>query len=175
MLALVTFPARIVKTLGTPLKDHEKTMKLYKGRERGKNCCQKIIRSHKFACYLMLAIPLVLFATNTSVNAQEAGCPAGMIHYWMLDENVSPYFDSYGGDTATCTNCPTATAGIISGAQQFGSATSVSASDDNTFDWGKDDSFSIEFWMKPDIGNTCAGTEVAVGRNDNTTPLNWWV
>ncbi len=101
--------------------------------------------------------------------------PAGMIHYWKLDELSSPYKDLYGIDNATCTNCPTATTGIIGGAQEFAGTNQVSAADDNTFDWGATDSFSIEFWMKTDAASTCSGDQAIVGRSDGATPLQWWV
>ncbi len=101
--------------------------------------------------------------------------PAGMIHYWKLDELSSPYKDLYGIDNATCTNCPTATTGIIGGAQEFAGTNQVSAADDNTFDWGATDSFSIEFWMKTDAASTCSGDQVIMGRSDGATPLQWWI
>jgi len=96
-----------------------------------------------------------------------------MSHYWKLDETGPPYADFYGTDNATCTNCPTATTGIVSGAQQFTAASSVNAADDNTFDWGVSDSFSIEFWMKTDPASTCSGNQVIVGRKNSPSGLLW--
>ncbi|MDA8105734.1 MAG: putative Ig domain-containing protein [Nitrospiraceae bacterium] len=102
--------------------------------------------------------------------------PAAMIHYWTLDEaGGPPYKDLYGINDATCADCPTATTGIIGGAQQFTATNQVNAANDNTFDWGAADSFSIEFWMKTDAGSTCSGNQVVMGRNDSATKLHWWV
>ena len=106
-----------------------------------------------------------------TINVAEAPlCPAEMTHYWKLDDAGSPYEDSIGDNDATCTNCPTATTGIVNGAQDFdGSSDEVDVSDDGTFDWGVDDSFSIEYWMNT---TTCAGNKVTVGRDDGS--LHWW-
>jgi Concanavalin A-like lectin/glucanases superfamily/GDSL-like Lipase/Acylhydrolase family/SdrD B-like domain/CarboxypepD_reg-like domain len=130
---------------------------------------------YRVMCSLLIIALNLLIAGNGSAQDQISGCPSNMIHYWRLDENDSPYADSYGTNNAACTNCPIATAGIINGAQQFDATTDVSADDDNTFDWGNAESFSIELWMKPDSGNTCPDTQVMVGRDDNNTPLHWWI
>ena len=50
---------------------------------------------------------------------------------------------------------------------------------DTAFDWGKDDSFTIEYWMKGVPGDTCSGStvndnEVIVGRDDSTSDLHIW-
>ncbi len=94
-----------------------------------------------------------------------------MSHYWRLDESSQPYVDSYGTNHATCTNCPNPTTGIANGAQQFSLTSQVNVPDDNTFDWGVSESFSIEFWMKTDSSSTCSGNQVMAGR---TSPF-WWV
>jgi Concanavalin A-like lectin/glucanases superfamily len=99
-----------------------------------------------------------------------------MSHYWKLDETAgSPYVDLSGNDNATCVNCPTPTTGIIGGAQLFNSASQVDAADDNTFDWGTGDSFSVEAWVKTDAGSTCSGNQIIVGRNDDASNLQWWI
>ena len=101
-------------------------------------------------------------------------CPSDIIHYWKLDETSGPsYYDLYGTGNASCTDCPTATAGIIGGAQRFTPTNKVSVADAGTFNWGITDSFSIEFWMKTDPSSTCAGNQVMVGRKNSTTGLFW--
>jgi lysophospholipase L1-like esterase len=99
-------------------------------------------------------------------------CPNGMISYWKLDENGSPYNDSYGASDATCTDCPVATTGIVGGAQQFdGINDAVNVADNGTFEWTSDDSFSIEFWMKTDASSL--ENMVIVGRDEGS--IHWWV
>lgn len=107
--------------------------------------------------------------------ADMPSCPAGMSHYWKLDESAGKrYADFIGFDDATCTNCPVPSTGILKGAQRFGAINSVNAADDNTVDWSSKDSFSIEFWMKADKANNCEGNQVMLGRNDNWSELHWW-
>ena len=65
---------------------------------------------------ILLLLSGIVFGYPPSVYAD---CPSNIIHYWKLDETASPYTDSSGGTNATCTSCPTATTGIINGAQQF--------------------------------------------------------
>ncbi len=104
-------------------------------------------------------------------------CPSDLAHYWTLDETLGPpYTDFFGAATGTCgAACPIATAGKIGGAQLFNGTDEVSVADDNSFDWGSSDSFSIEFWMKTPGSSTCDGNQVVVGRNDSSTGLQWWV
>jgi len=102
-------------------------------------------------------------------------CPDGMTHYWKLDETSGPLYDDlWGANDAECLSgtCPAGAAGIISGAQYFdGVDDEVVIPDDESFDWGPDDNFSIEFWMKK--GSECAGTtspanDVIIGRYNST-------
>ena len=115
---------------------------------------------------------MCLFNYPSGALAQTEGCPSGISHYWKLDGNSSPYADFYGANAAECTNCPTAAAGIIGGAQQFSADSRLSVVDDNTFNWGLNDSFSIEFWEK---NGSCTTTQVIMGRNDGGTPVFWYV
>lgn len=121
---------------------------------------------------------VTIAATNSSGQDTQSftltvyECPSGMIHYWDLDDNSSPYIDLYGLN-ATCTNCPTPVTGVINNAQQFSASTVVNAPSDLSFNWSG--SFSIEFWMKTDPSSTCSGNQVIIGRDDPTTLLHWWV
>jgi hypothetical protein len=87
-------------------------------------------------------------------------CPDGMTHYWKLDEADGPIYDDfYGVNDAECLlgTCPTAAVGIVDSAQYFdGIDDEVVIADDGSFDWGSDDNFSIEFWMRK--GSECTGT-----------------
>ncbi|WP_223892517.1 LamG-like jellyroll fold domain-containing protein, partial [Sulfurovum sp. TSL6] len=97
------------------------------------------------------------------------------LHHWKLDEATEPYIDTYRDANGTCvTACPTQTSGIISNAQLFdGSTAEVNVVDDGTFDWAAGDSFTIEFWMKPD---STTNLQVAIGRHAGTSGNDsWWV
>lgn len=133
---------------------------------------------------------------NTDVTDSDAAavilteaatqCLADMAAYWKLDEGGQPYDDFYSGHDAQCVsgNCPSPTKGRVNGGQTFnGASTGVDVPvipGDDSFNWGKDDSFSIEFWMRGVSGQTCAGSgifnnEVIIGRDDASTDLHWWL
>jgi hypothetical protein len=110
-----------------------------------------------------------------TINVAEApACPVDMISYWKLDESAAPYADYLGGPDATCSNCPSAVAGTVGGAQQFdGSDDEVNVVDNDQYDWGATDEFSIEYWMRST--SNCSGNEVIVGRQGPTHPNpHWW-
>ncbi len=108
--------------------------------------------------------------------------PDDTISLWQLDEPtpktaIGTYEDAFNGNTATGNVNPTATAGIVNGAQAFNraNATQINVPADNSFDWQSNESFSVEFWVKIDTG-TPSTDQVIVGRNDlPTTGLNWWI
>jgi uncharacterized repeat protein (TIGR01451 family) len=113
-----------------------------------------------------------------SINVAEAGpCPVGMISYWKLDETSGTTFDDYYNDNnAECpgTKCPTPAIGQVNGGQAFdGSNDEINVPADASLDWGANDSFSIEFWMKR--SGTINVNDVIVGRDDPSTSLHWWV
>ena len=102
-----------------------------------------------------------------------------------MDENSNPVNDTYkdsfsldGNDGVGNVN-PTAVTGIVSGAQQFnGTTTGIDVPPDSSFSWFKNESFSIELWIKRDGGIALGdGNEVAIGRDEGnpSTSLHWWV
>ena len=99
-------------------------------------------------------------------------CPADMISYWRLDETSgTTYEDYYDGNAATCPDtvrCPTPTTGRVDGGQTFDGNDRIKVPADVSFDWGADESFSIEFWMSRP--GSLAGNEVIVGRQGPTHP-----
>ncbi len=105
----------------------------------------------------------VLKVRNTS------NLPSGMVSYWKLDETVSSfYLDTHSGADGTCedTKCPAPfTDGKIDGAQEFDGTDDnrLNVADTATFDWGADDSFTIEFWMNA-IKSDGGTYEVMIGR-----------
>ncbi|MBN1348039.1 putative Ig domain-containing protein [candidate division KSB1 bacterium] len=109
-----------------------------------------------------------------TIHVVEPACPSAMSHYWKLDDTGSPFEDFYGSNDAICTNCPSPVAGIVSGAQHFdGAADEVNVADDGTYDWGSNQSFSVEYWMK--TSESTQGNRVIIGRDDATTNLHWWI
>jgi uncharacterized repeat protein (TIGR01451 family) len=105
-------------------------------------------------------------------------CPADIIAYWKLDEadGVSGYDDAFDGHDGVCAaNCPVSIAGQIEGGQAFnGRDMGINAPADAEFDWGADDSYTVEFWMSK--GSTIDGNQVIVGRDDKPNSLlHWWV
>ena len=123
------------------------------------------------ALALISALP---FLFSGAASAQT--CDVDMISYWKLDEDTTgTYSDSSSGsNTAYCvTDCPSPSiTGIINvnGSQEFDGSDEVNVTDDGTFDWGADDSFSIELWMNS--STIVSANKVMVGRG-NGTALFW--
>jgi uncharacterized repeat protein (TIGR01451 family) len=120
-------------------------------------------------------------ADAAKVRLDDTGtCPASMIAYWKLDEpnGVTTYDDFYYGHDGECADdCPTLATGQVNGGQAFdgyndGIDVPLVPGDDS-FDWGAQDSFSIEYWLQPD-SDGCSGNQVVVGRDDSSTNLHWW-
>jgi uncharacterized repeat protein (TIGR01451 family) len=103
---------------------------------------------------------------------------AGLIADWNLNETGGSIFnDSYGGHDGVCAGqCPAPTSGYRNGGQAFdGSKTGIDVPSSGAFNWRSIDSFSIEFRMRTEGATSCSGNQVAIGRDDNSTPLHWWV
>jgi uncharacterized protein (DUF1330 family) len=102
-------------------------------------------------------------------------CPLDMVSYWRWDETAGPpYADIHGGYDASGVNYPTPASGILGGAQWFdGSDDEVDVPSVGQYDWGGNESFSIELWMKTSASTS--GNRVIVGRDDTVNPLHWWV
>jgi hypothetical protein len=112
----------------------------------------------------------------TVTVAEALSCPTGLISYWTLDEAAGPlYSDIISGKDGQCAGggCPDAVAGLVFGGQSFGSSTGIAVLDDAAFDWGVNDSFSIEFWMRRT--GAPSRNEVIVGRDETGSKLQWWV
>jgi hypothetical protein len=100
--------------------------------------------------------------------------PAGLTHYYELEESAPPYADSYGSNDGISSLQPTSTTGIVGNGQLF-SQNKIDITDDGTFDWGSASSFSIEYWMKRDNSNL-TDVEVIVGRDEaGSNTLHWWI
>ena len=79
------------------------------------------------------------------------------------------------GNDGTGNDNPTAVTGQINGAQEVdGLTTGIDVPADRSFNWTVDESFSIEFWVKRN-GAVTGNNQVAVGRDDPSTSLIWWV
>ncbi|MCC6189737.1 MAG: LamG domain-containing protein [Anaerolineales bacterium] len=106
-------------------------------------------------------------------------CPADLAAFWQLDETgPSTYYDTAAAHDATCSpgECPLAVTGLVGGGQRFDSLSEVNVPASTDFDWGVDDSFSIEFWMRTAAASSCSGNHVIMGRNvSSQTGLHWWI
>ncbi|MFH1843322.1 MAG: LamG-like jellyroll fold domain-containing protein [bacterium] len=96
-----------------------------------------------------------------------------MISWWELEEDGSPFSDTFGGYSADCASCPAVTTGILGDAQWFDGTDEVDVPDYDQFDLGSNESFTIEFWMNTTASTS--GNRVMVGRDDPGTPLHMWV
>ncbi|GBC59242.1 hypothetical protein DENIS_0178 [Desulfonema ishimotonii] len=131
---------------------------------------------HKFlSCIWILLI--VAMGYGFPEKAARAACPDGMIAYWPLNEDEGgSYADGVGDHTGQCGDvCPAPVSHErINGSQAFdGSSAGISVPGDAAFDWGKADSFSIEWWMKRGYESP-VGDEVVIGRRDTAGGLAWW-
>lgn len=110
-----------------------------------------------------------------TINVAEGPlCPADMISYWKLDEiSGTSYADFYSDHDGACPGgdqCPTPAPGQVGGAQTFTVATNtqIDIPPDAAFDWGVNDSFSMEFWMRRP--GTPTNNEVVIGRQGLSHP-----
>ncbi len=132
---------------------------------------------------------VVVRATNTSMQTatQEfyiyvstgIECASNVDAYWKLDEWFGPtYEDSKGTvDANTNTGNPLRdTAGIVGRAQVFMSANDnqLSIPNNDIFNWGTDDNFSIEFWYNNRIDDL-NDLYVMLGRNTGSSGMHWWI
>lgn len=103
-------------------------------------------------------------------------CPSGLISYWRLEEEASPYSDQQSGHDATVgLSAPMQTDGKIGNGLSFdGVDNSLKISDDADFDWANGQSFAIEFWVKLNSISTTSNM-VFIGRDENSGNLHWWI
>lgn len=138
---------------------------------------------------LIVLVAAILFLTavlsvhsGSSTSRVEAAasalvCPAGIISYWQLDEDVgaTTFADSVSTNDATCNgpHCPNSVPGRINRALDFdGIDDRVNVADNDLFDWASSDSFSIELWVQ--TSQDCTGDKVYVGKHQNNGP-QWWL
>jgi uncharacterized membrane protein len=122
-------------------------------------------------------------AVLPGISAHAVVCPDGISALWKMDE-ANPagaggiYVDTIKGNDGEGADNPTAATGQVNGAQAFAGATAqINVPADRSFNWQSDESFSIEFWIKPtavDIADyPVADNQVVIGRKDGN--LQWWV
>jgi hypothetical protein len=115
------------------------------------------------------------YCAGAGGGSTSAPFPEGTISSWKLEEAAGPYADSFDGNDGAGAGVVTQVAGRVDFAQQFNGINSeINVPADGSFGWGKDESFSIEYWFKRN--GTPADTEVLVGRKDaGTNDPSWWV
>lgn len=107
-------------------------------------------------------------------------CPEGAVAYWKLDEAQSEtsYEDYIGGNNLQrIETAPKDTTGVVDSAKVFSMTSGLKTTNVDAFNWENTQSFTVEFWMKPNVDADV--TEVFIGRNavSQTEPnqLHWWV
>ena len=112
---------------------------------------------------------------NFTVKTRDhSTMPEGMIHYWKLNEEESPYLDYFNGIDANCTKCSVqVSGGQANEAQEFDGDVELNAPNNSLFNWGSGDSFTVELWVKPESGGS---TEVFLGRHQGGDgSASWWL
>ena len=102
----------------------------------------------------------ILNITSFEINTNLA---TTRTHLWSLDESSTPFSNSENANEATCTGieCPTQVAGQVQNAQYFSGEQVLRITADTALNFSASESYSFEFWMKPE-GNTTEGNEVAI-------------
>jgi lysophospholipase L1-like esterase len=112
-----------------------------------------------------------------------ASLPSDIRYYWELDEaNGSVnYFESYQGADGMCAaaDCPSqATTAKVGNAQTFDGTKKIDVTDSEGFNFPKDSSLTIEFWMKTNTNtvdvNGTTQNNVMLGRG-NGSRMSWFV
>ncbi|MCP4423252.1 MAG: hypothetical protein GY803_02040, partial [Chloroflexi bacterium] len=105
---------------------------------------------------------------NSATNAARG---TGQAAYWKLDEvGKISYAEEVSNHLGQCAGvCPASAAGQVNGGQRFdGATTGISIPTNADFDWGVNDSFSVELWVKGEPGQTCADNdEILISRKDS--------
>jgi hypothetical protein len=125
----------------------------------------------------------IMSATQSfTISVRDLGIlPEDMTHYWRFDEtDGSPYLDSYGITDGTCngSECPAAATGRVNGAQEFYGSQhdKVTITYDGTFNWGVDDSFTMQAWIKRGSEEITEDEEVIIARDaPGTNKSSWYI
>jgi len=104
--------------------------------------------------------------------AEPAVCTEGLLGLWKMDEKSGSILADLYGNHALIVTPPSPATGIINGAQTFSATSEVNIPDDGTFEWSKEDNFSIEVWIKTNDAST--NNLVALGRRDGSL-ATWWL
>lgn len=128
---------------------------------------------------LFMALAAVILPQFVHATA-NAVCPENMASYWMFDELAGNSFaDTLGGIQARCHQtggCPVVTEGRIGRGVSFdGIDDGIKAGYAPALNWGRDSSFTIEFWMRADGVSASSGSQVIVGRADASSGFLWWL
>lgn len=121
---------------------------------------------------MLTALSLIFISTSTAV----AQCPVDITSLWTLDESSGSFIaDAFNGNNGTgAANPQPTTEGIVNGAQIFnGNTTGINIPADNSLNWDKDSSFSIEYWVKR-ADSMFGDNEVVVGKDDASSQLHLW-
>ncbi len=106
-------------------------------------------------------------------------CASNVEAYWRLDEQEGPtYKDSYGTADANTNSGGSLidTIGMVHRAQIFDplNDNQLSVPNNDVFNWGTEDDFSIEFWYNNRIDDLDS-YYVMIGRNEGSAGMHWWI
>ena len=132
----------------------------------------------KIPVRIFLSFILILLWHFILPDQGQAQCPDGITAYWKLDRGTDGVYEDFTGDNnGVCAGeCPEYIPyERIGGSQLFnGSATGINVPASSDFDWNKDESFSVEFWIKRET-REFSEEEVVIGRYDDSTGMKWWI
>lgn len=110
--------------------------------------------------------------------ADAPSCPTGVQNMYKFDDSGNPYKDFMGANDAEALNPPTPVSGKFNGGLNFdGVNDGINLPDNGSYNFGKNSSFSMEFWMKTSGGAknmVCMGRQGTFGDTD-TSQLHLWV
>jgi hypothetical protein len=114
---------------------------------------------------------------NETMSDPTETCPIDMIAYWKLDETEGPPYKDLFSNDGLCTGlkCPEPVDSVLNGAQSFDGDDEIKAPVGEAFNWGADNSFSIEVWANIPSGGTCDKSNVFIGRHAGSMGSAWWV
>ncbi len=113
--------------------------------------------------------------TYTLNVSNSSLCITDIVNYWKFDETTPGSYFDINEENALCATCPTSATGTIGNAQLFDLNSEINVPNQGSWNWGKDDSFTLEVWMN--TSSSTSGNRVIVGRERSTSfpNLHFWL
>ncbi|HLO59707.1 MAG TPA: LamG-like jellyroll fold domain-containing protein [Bacteroidales bacterium] len=128
--------------------------------------------------FTILSLCLIAIYLSSGNTAAQDQCPQSLIHFWKFDtRSHSKIVDRIGNLDGEFQSPPEYVPGKVDSAAYFDGNKQVTLPANQDFNWGKDASFTIEFWVRKT--NACpnrnnSSNNVIIGRDDNVTQVHWW-